>query len=277
MTTYSKLVDVTVCTGCRACMVACKNWNDLPVETQAYSGGYQSHEKPTGKTWNVLQMKEHETANGGFEWLYRHSACYHCADAACEKVCPEGAITYGEFGSVDIDQEACVGCSYCVYNCPFDIVELADYVTEDGDVRQRAQKCTLCEDRLQEGLQPSCVDTCPLDAIVFGEREEMLKLAEERLEKAKQFFPNAQIYNPPGVGGTKMFYVLADKPSVYGLPENPEVPTSAVLWKDIAQPAGKALLGVTMMGVLTGYVTNKLFNKGEHHEEGGEVDESKHG
>ncbi|MDQ0254878.1 formate dehydrogenase iron-sulfur subunit [Evansella vedderi] len=275
MTAYAKFVDVTICTGCRGCMVACKNWNDLPIDTQAYNGTYQSHDKCDGKTWNVLQMKEFETASGGFEWLFRHQACFHCTDAACEKVCPENAITTTDMGNVVIDQEKCVGCSYCVYNCPFEIVALADYVNEDGKIVQRAQKCDMCDSRIHEGLVPACSQTCPLDAIVFGTKEEMRKLAEERLAIAKEKFPNAMIYDPPGVDGTNMFYLLPEGPEAFDLPVNPKVPTSAVIWKDYAQPLGKMALGGTVMAVATAFITNKLFNKGHgHDEEGGDIDES---
>lgn len=271
---YAKFVDVTLCTACRGCMVACKNWNDLPMDSQAYNGTYQSHDKPNGKTWNVMQMKEHETKSGGFEWLFRHQSCMHCEEAACEKVCPESAIHTTSLGNVVIDQEKCVGCSYCVQNCPFDIVELAEYVNADGEKEQRAQKCNMCDDRIQVGLQPACADICPMDAIVFGPKEDMLKLANERLKNAIVRFPNAQIYDPKGVDGTNMFYLLAEDPEVYDLPKNPRVPTSAIVWKDYAQPMGKALLGVTTMAVMTGYITNKLFNKEGHIEEGGDGDDA---
>ena len=192
MTQVAKFVDITVCTACRGCMVSCKNWNDRPDNVSDYGGTYQSHPKPDGNTWNVLQMKELEMETG-FEWMFRHSACYHCHDAACEKVCPEVAITTTELGNVVVDQDKCVGCSYCVYNCPFDIIELADYVNEDGDTVQRAQKCDLCDSRIQEGLIPACVQSCPVDSINFGTREEMLALAQERLEVARERFPKAQI------------------------------------------------------------------------------------
>ncbi|MCD8510404.1 MAG: 4Fe-4S dicluster domain-containing protein [Bacillus sp. (in: Bacteria)] len=274
--TYAKFVDVIKCSGCRGCMVACKNWNDRPDESQEYGGTYQSHDKVSGKTWNVLQMTEYQNGTGELEWLFRHQSCMHCVDAACEKVCPANAISVTELGNVVIDQEACIGCSYCVYNCPFEIVELAEYTNEDGEVVERAQKCDMCDSRLQEGLQPACVVTCPLDAIVFGTKEEMRALAEERLEEAKKQFPNAQIYDPPGVDGTNMFYLLAHGPEAYQLPVDPKVPTSAIVWKDYAQPVGKALLGVTTMAVATAFVTNKLFNKGHEEEEGGEMDETNH-
>ncbi|WNF36159.1 4Fe-4S dicluster domain-containing protein [Bacillaceae bacterium IKA-2] len=270
-TKYSKLVDVTRCDGCRACMVACKNWNDLPVEPEEFKGSYQSHDKCGANTWNVLTFDEHVAEDGRFEWLFRHSACMHCTDAACVKVCPEDAMHYTEFGTVNTNYDKCVGCGYCVQNCPFGIVQLATLVDEKGKEYEQAQKCTMCIDRLSEGLMPSCVEVCHMDALVYGEKSEMEALAKERLALVKDRYPNANIYNPIGVDGTQTFYLLAEDPSVYGLPENPKVPMSATVWKDYAQPLGKAMLGVTTMAVIGGFISNKLFNK--EGEEGGERDE----
>ncbi|WP_053368447.1 4Fe-4S dicluster domain-containing protein [Bacillus sp. FJAT-27245] len=271
MPEYVKYVDVTKCDGCRACMVACKNWNDLPAEPQDFLGSIQSHSKVTADTWNVLQFVEHENAKGNLEYLFRHSACFHCKDAACEKVCPEDAISYTEFGTVVINHEKCVGCGYCVQNCPFDVISLKEYKDKNGKEYRKANKCTMCTDRLEEGMQPACVTTCHTGAMEFGEKDDMIRKAEKRVQEIKGRFPNAMVYNPQGVGGTHTVYVLAEKPSVYGLPENPKVPTSAVLWKDYAQPIGKMMIGATTMAVLGAFVTNKLFNKEgkEHDEDGG--------
>lgn len=272
MPAYVKYVDVTKCDGCRACMVACKNWNDLPAEPQDFLGSAQSHMKVSADTWNVLQFVEHENSKGNLDYLFRHSACFHCKDAACEKVCPEDAISYTEFGSVVIDHEKCVGCGYCVQNCPFDVISLKEYKDKNGKDYRKAHKCTMCTDRLEEGLQPACVTTCHTGAMEFGNKEEMISKAEKRVMEIKDRYPNAMVYNPPGVGGTHTVYVLAEKPSVYGLPENPKVPTSAVLWKDYAQPLGKMMIGATTMGVIGMFVSSRLFNKGkqdEHHDEEG--------
>ena len=266
---YVKFVDVTKCDGCRACMVACKNWNDLPAEPEGFLGSNQSHAKLTANTWNVLEFIEHEDAKGNLNYLFRHSACFHCKEAACEKVCPENAISYSEFGSVVIDEETCVGCGYCVQNCPFDVISLKTLIDEKGKETRKASKCTMCTDRLEEGLQPACVTTCHTDAMEFGERAAMLEKAEARLVEVKKRFPNANIYNPTGVGGTNTVYVLAEKPSVYGLPEKPKVPTSAILWKDYAQPIGKMMIGATTMGVLGMFISYKLFNKDKRHDEAG--------
>ncbi|NHM30159.1 4Fe-4S dicluster domain-containing protein [Neobacillus terrae] len=272
MAEFVKYIDVTKCDGCRACMVACKNWNDLPAEHTDFLGSVQSHTKTTADTWNVLQYIEHENSKGGLEYLFRHSSCFHCTDAACQKVCPESAISYTDFGSVVIDQDKCVGCGYCVQNCPFEVISLKEYKDKNGETYRKSHKCTMCTDRLEEGLQPACVTTCHTGAMEFGKKDEMIRKAEKRVSEIRGRFPNTMVYNPPGVGGTHTVYVLAERPSVYGLPENPKVPTSAVVWKDYAQPIGKMMLGATTMAVVAGFVSNKLFNKGGHGhgEEGGE-------
>ncbi|UII55812.1 4Fe-4S dicluster domain-containing protein [Cytobacillus spongiae] len=258
MADYIKFVDVTKCDGCRACMVACKNWNDLPAEPESFSGSYQSHENLTANTWNVITFNEQETAGGGFEWLFRHQSCLHCGQAACEKACPEDAISHTKFGSVVINADKCVGCGYCVENCTFDVVKLATYKDQNGKEYRKAQKCTLCTDRLEEGLQPACVTACHTDCLIYDEKEKVLSEANTRLAKIKDRFPNANVYNPQGIEGTTTVYLLADKPSVYGLPENPKVPLSQVVWKDYAQPIGKAMFGVTTMAVVGAVLSNAL-------------------
>lgn len=270
---YVKYVDVTKCDGCRACMVACKNWNDLPAEPQDFLGSMQSHANVSADTWNVLTFVEHENSKGGLDYLFRHSSCYHCTDAACEKVCPENAISYTEFGTVVIDQNTCVGCGYCVQNCPFDVVQLKTYKDKNGKEYRKAHKCTMCTDRLEEGLQPACVTTCHTEAMEFGKKEEIIQKAHKRVNEIKDRYPNAQVYNPQGVGGTHTIYVLAEKPSVYGMPENPKVPTSAVLWKDYAQPIGKAMVGGVVMALAGAYVGNKFFDKKGKEKDGGDSHE----
>lgn len=273
-TKYVKYVDVSKCDGCRACMVACKNWNDLPAEPQDFLGTMQSHANVSADTWNVLTFIEHENSKGDLDYLFRHSSCYHCTDAACEKVCPENAISYTENGMVVVDQDACVGCGYCVQNCPFDVIQLKTYKDENGKEYRKAHKCTMCTDRLDEGLQPACVTACHTDSLEFGDRDEMLQKAEKRVKELKERYPNAQVYNPPGVGGTHTIYVLTDNPSVFGMPENPKVPTSAVLWKDYAQPIGKAMVGGVVMALAGAYVGNKFFDrKGKEEQDGGSIDE----
>lgn len=267
MTDYIKFVDVTKCDGCRACMVACKNWNDLPTVTEQFTGSVQSHEKVNAHTWNVITYDEHPSANGGFDWLFRHQSCLHCVEAACEKVCPEDAISHTTFGSVVIDHDKCVGCGYCVQNCIFDVVELATYKDENGKEYRKAQKCTLCTDRLEEGLKPACVVACHTDCIVYDEKDKVLSDAKVRLDKIKDRFPNVNIYNPSGINGTTTVYLLAEKPSVYGLPENPKIPLSQIVWKDYAQPLGKVMLGATTMAVIGAAVSSTINNRRAESEE----------
>lgn len=218
-----KFIDVTKCTGCRACMVACKNWNDLPAEPEEFNG-YQSHEKLTASTWNLVTFTEvdSETSQNGFEWLIAPMSCLHCEVAACEISCPKEAIYHTPFGSVLTDPEKCTGCGICVKSCGFDVMRLGMQMV-NGEEKKISMKCTLCTDRLAEGLLPACVNTCSTDAIKFGLREEMMQYAEERLEAVKDRFPNANVYNTEKIGSGAVIYLLADKPAVYNLPEDPEL------------------------------------------------------
>lgn len=270
MEDFIKYVDVTKCDGCRACMVACKNWNDLPPEPEEFHGNLQSHAGLTANTWNVLTFTEHETENGGFEWLFRHSTCLHCTTAGCELACPEDAISHNDFHAVVIDHDKCVGCGYCVQGCYFDVIQLATYKDKKGKKYRLAQKCDLCSSRLENGLQPACVTACHTDALEYGKKEEILQKAESRLKVVKERFPNANIYNPPGIEGTNTIYLLADKPGVYGLPENPQAKLSQIIWKDYAQPLGKLAVGATTFGVLSAMAVNgilKLKNRGKEGED----------
>ncbi len=269
-----KFVDVTKCDGCRACMVACKNWNDLPADIEGFSG-YASHTELSDVTWNNITYKEVEntTRNEGLDWLFAHKSCLHCVDAACEKVCPENALSHSEWGSVVLDPEKCVACGYCVTNCTFDVIRLGTIKDQNGHDKKVSRKCTLCTDRLDNGLDPACVTACHTGSLTIGPRAEMLKIAEERLAVVKERYPSANIYNPEGLNGTAMVFLLANKPAVYDLPANPELTLSQIVWKDYAQPLGKMMLGATTMAVATAIVTNKIFNKkekadgGEDHEQ----------
>jgi len=259
---FIKFVDVTKCNGCRACMVACKNWNDLPAEPEEFIG-IQSHKELTANTWNYIAYieKENKSRNAGLDWFFAHMSCLHCNQAACEKVCPEGAISQeNEFGAVVIDYEKCTGCGYCVAGCQFNAIKLGSTKLKNGKTKTTARKCTLCIDRLENNEQPACAMICHSDAIEFGDRKEILVQAEERLVAVKERYPNANIYNPKGLDGLSTVYLLAEKPEVYGLPNDPKLSTAQVVWKDYALPFGKVLMGATAMAVVGGMVSNKLFN-----------------
>jgi formate dehydrogenase iron-sulfur subunit len=221
----SKLVDIDLCIGCKACEVACKEWNDLQVEETHLFSGYQSHPDLTPHTWDLMRFNEVELAGGALAWLIRKDSCLHCEEPGCLLACPApGAVIQYENGIVDFNQDACIGCQYCVSGCPFDIPRF-DTVTK------KVYKCTLCIDRVSTGLEPACVKACPTGAIRFGTKEDMLAYGHEKVEKLKaRGFSEAMLYDPAGVGGLHMMYVVprGEILEQYGLPVDPTVtaPTS---------------------------------------------------
>jgi formate dehydrogenase iron-sulfur subunit len=216
----SKLVDIDLCIGCKACEVACKEWNDLQVEETHNFGGYQSHEDLTASTWDLMRFNEVDLDNDGFAWLIRKDSCLHCEEPGCLLACPApGAIVQYENGIVDFDQEKCIGCQYCVSGCPFDIPRF------DAETK-KVYKCTMCVDRIGNGMEPACVKSCPTGSIRFGTKEDMLLYGEEKVGKLKERgFDDALLYNPEGVGGVHMMYVVprGEMLEEYGLPEEPTV------------------------------------------------------
>jgi len=241
----AKLIDVSKCIGCKACQTACMEWNDLRDEIGHNVGVYDNPADLSEHSWTVMRFSEYENDAGDLEWLIRKDGCMHCEDPGCLKACPSpGAIVQYTNGIVDFHEENCIGCGYCVTGCPFNVPRLSK---KD----HRAYKCTLCSDRVAVGQEPACVKTCPTGAIMFGTKEDMKQQAEDRIEDLKdRGFQNAGLYDPAGVGGTHVMYVLhhADRPSLYhGLPDNPRISPMVKLWKGIAKPlalAGMALAAV---------------------------------
>jgi formate dehydrogenase iron-sulfur subunit len=225
----AKLIDISKCIGCKACQVACMEWNDLRDEVGTNHGIYDNPIDLTDKSWTVMRFSEVEVEAGKLEWLIRKDGCMHCADPGCLKACPApGAIVQYSNGIVDFHEENCIGCGYCITGCPFNIPRLSK---KDS----KAYKCTLCSDRVAVGQEPACVYACPTGAIVFGSKDDMIHHAEERVVDLKsRGFQNAGLYDPPGVGGTHVMYVLqhADMPQIYhGLPKNPSISPMVSLWK----------------------------------------------
>ena len=251
------LTDTSLCIGCKACEVACKQWNSVPEDGLNMLGSSYDNTGGLGaSTWRHVAFIEQEipaapgvpgmpavlpgnTGNGGSDlrWLMSSDVCKHCTHAACLDVCPTGSLFRTEFGTVVVQQDICNGCGYCVPACPYGVIDRRE---EDG----RAWKCTLCYDRLQNDQTPACAQACPTQSIQFGPLDELREHAVERVaELQSQGVEGAQLYgNDPadGVGGAGAFFLLLDKPEVYGLPPDPVDATRDVmaLWKH----AGKAAL-----------------------------------
>ena len=216
----SKLVDIDLCIGCKACEVACKEWNGLEAEDTHNFGSYQSHEDLSASTWDLMRFTEVDLEDGDLAWLIRKDSCMHCEEPGCLLACPApGAIVQYENGIVDFDQTKCIGCQYCVSGCPFDIPRF-DQKTK------KVYKCTMCVDRISGGMEPACVKSCPTGAIRFGSKAEMVDYAVGKVEKLKgRGFDDAMLYDPSGVGGLHMMYVVprGNMLGDYGLPSDPEV------------------------------------------------------
>jgi formate dehydrogenase iron-sulfur subunit len=248
----AKLIDVTKCIGCKACQSACMEWNDLREEVGINEGSYTNPHDLTANSWTLMRFAETEE-NGTLEWLIRKDGCMHCADPGCLKACPSpGAIIQYSNGIVDFHEENCIGCGYCIAGCPFDIPRLSK---RDSKV----YKCTLCSDRVAVGLEPACIKACPTQALVFGSKEDMIEHANERIADLKERgFENAGLYDPAGVGGTHVMYVLhhADKPELYNdLPKDPVISPTVGLWKGIFKPLATAAIFFTALAGFFHYVT----------------------
>ncbi len=249
----AKLIDISKCIGCKACQVACMEWNDLRDEIGTNHGVYDNPLDLTDKSWTVMRFSEVEVEQGKLEWLIRKDGCMHCADPGCLKACPApGAIVQYSNGIVDFHEENCIGCGYCITGCPFNIPRISK---KDS----KAYKCTLCSDRVSVGMEPACVKTCPTGALVFGSKEDMIQHAEERIVDLKsRGYNNAGLYDPPGVGGTHVMYVLqhADQPQIYnGLPKDPQISLLVELWKGVLKPIMSLGLGLVALTGFLHYVT----------------------
>lgn len=248
----AKLIDVSLCTGCKGCQVACSEWNDLRDDVGHNVGVYDNPANLSPETWTVIRFDEYEDETGKLEWLLRKEGCMHCAEPGCLKACPSpGAILQFANGIVDFQSEQCIGCGYCIAGCPFDVPRIS---SKDN----RAYKCTLCADRVAVGQEPACVKTCPTGAISFGSKAEMKDLASSRIEELKdRGHDGAGLYDPPGVGGTHVMYVLthADQPSLYHrLPDNPHISPVVQGWKEWLKPVGALGFIATLAGAFVHYM-----------------------
>jgi formate dehydrogenase iron-sulfur subunit len=266
--------DTSVCIGCKACEVACKEWNEVPDDGYLMTGmSYDNTAELGASTWRHVAFVEQPvdrpttdlgmpsfdlpgadqlgadpqgaaSGDAGVRWLMSSDVCKHCTHAACLDVCPTGSLFRTEFGTVVVQQDICNGCGYCVSACPYGVIDRRPH---DG----RAQKCTLCYDRLHDGMEPACAQACPTQSIQFGKLSELRERADGRLAQLHELgVTEARLYGrdpDDGVGGDGAFFLLLDEPEVYGLPPDPHVPTrdAKAMWRK----AGAAAAMFTLAGI----------------------------
>jgi formate dehydrogenase iron-sulfur subunit len=240
--------DTSVCIGCKACEVACKEWNGLPQDDVGFTGhSYDNTGALSAGTWRHVAFIEQDH-EGSMRWLMSSDVCKHCTSAPCLEVCPTGALFRTEFDTVVVQPDVCNGCGYCVPACPFGVIDRNE---EDG----RAFKCTLCYDRLKDDMTPACAKACPTESIQFGPVEELRERAFERLEVLHVAGESsARLYGEDtgdGMGGLGSIFLLLDEPEVYGLPPDPVSTTRDLgsMWQ-AAAGAGAALLGAIAVAAL---------------------------
>jgi formate dehydrogenase iron-sulfur subunit len=240
--------DTSICIGCKACEVACKEWNLVPEDGLTFTGNsYDNTGELDANSWRHVAFIEQQPTQGDFRWLMSSDVCKHCTHAGCLDVCPTGAIFRTEFGTVVIQEDVCNGCGYCVTACPFGVIGKRE-IGNDGGMH----KCTLCYDRLTEGHEPACAKACPTKSIQFGPLDELLARAEGRLDDLQEAgVADARLYganSDDGVGGFGAFFLLLDEPEVYGLPPDPVVPTKHLrtIWGAVFVAATVLATGVAL-------------------------------
>jgi formate dehydrogenase iron-sulfur subunit len=263
--------DTSVCIGCKACEVACKEWNLIPQHDVRWTGeSYDNTSALGSEAWRHVAFVEQRApirldgdraglgagAGDALRWLMSSDVCKHCTHAACLDVCPTGALFRTELGTVVVQEDVCNGCGYCVPACPFGVIDRRELPTPDrpgpfaGKPDGRVWKCTLCYDRTKSGHEPACAKACPTDSIQFGPLDELRERADRRLDKLRgEGWNGARLYGEDphdGVGGFGAFFLLLDEPEVYGLPPDPVVTTRDLpqMWAAVALAAGALVAGV---------------------------------
>ena len=249
----AKLIDTTTCIGCKACEVACLEWNGLPFGATVFDNTYQTMPETRWNYWNLIKFNEHQREDGALMWLMRKDQCMHCADPGCMAACPaDGAIVQYANGIVDFQQQNCIGCQLCTSGCPFNIPKF-------NPETKKVYKCTLCSDRVGQGLEPACIKACPTGCLHFGTKDDMTELAQNRATQLRDHydFKNAGVWDPASIGGTHVIYVLHDatQPEKYGgLPANPRIPLVYTVWKSILKPIGLFSVFLGVMGMALHYI-----------------------
>jgi len=250
-------VDTTICTGCKSCQVACKEWNSLSFEPAHFSkrsdraypvannftgDSYDNTGNLSATDWrHVRFIEQFSPDRSERRWLFDSDSCKHCTDAGCLNACPTKAIVRGDMGNVVIQQDVCIGCKFCIPSCPFGVISFSE---QTGTV----QKCSLCNDRIHNGLGPACAKACPTGSIRFGDVDELKGGADARLAQLKGLGESrANIYGYGEAGGLNVFYLFVDRPPVYGQPENPVVPQRRLFMSSLVTILVALGIGVTAL------------------------------
>jgi formate dehydrogenase iron-sulfur subunit len=241
--------DTSVCIGCKACEVACKEWNAVPEDGLELTGmSYDNTVALSADTWRHVAFIEQVERPGAPRWLMSSDVCKHCTEAGCLDVCPTGALMRTEFGTVVVQDDVCNGCGYCVPACPFGVIGRRE---DDGG----AHKCTLCYDRISDGQTPACAKACPTESIQFGPLDELRERAQARLDTLEETGADgARLYGADpsdGIGGAGAFFLLLDEPEAYGLPPDPVVTTRDLprMWRHVAVAAAALAVGGLLSGI----------------------------
>jgi formate dehydrogenase iron-sulfur subunit len=241
--------DVTLCIGCKACEVACKQWNDLPSDGMTWTGrSYDNTTHLSATTWRHVSFTEQALPEGGVRWLFNSDVCKHCENAPCQEACPTGAIIRNEFDNVYVQQDVCNGCGYCIAACPFGVLSRSE---ADG----AAHKCTLCYDRQKDGMTPACAKACPTQSIQFDKISELRERANGRLAEVRaRGESNAYLYGAEPAGeysALNAFFLLTDEPAAYNLPPAPRRPSARMLRRygwSAAVAIGLSMVGAIALG-----------------------------
>lgn len=244
------LYDSSKCSACKGCQVQCKQWNMLPSslgkDDNEYTGSYQSMSDLNGDTRLLIEFREEDSANG-VEWAFTRRACHHCTEAACLEVCPVGAISRLDDGTIKLDSTKCVGCKYCTAACPFSVPKYR----ENFNV---SNKCTLCADRVAEGREPACVTTCPAAALSYGPRDEQVAAGKARVEELKAAgFGKAELYGETEMGGMHVLQVAKYGLEAHGLVRDPKRPDAVGAFEFL-----KPLTGLGVAAVAGGLAVSFL-------------------
>lgn len=255
------LFDASKCIGCRACQMACKRWNKLPADRAApllpmetaAARLYDAPRSLSADTWTLIKLSKRSDT----DWHFMNYQCMHCTDAACVTVCPSGALYRDPMGFTGYDEEKCIGCGYCTQFCPYGVPHLKTDSVLTG--KAKAAKCTFCQDRIYAGIGgPFCATNCPVGALVWGNRDELLAAAKQRVAKLRSAgYRSATLYGETQAGGLGRMSILLGEPARYNLPVSVTTPALSRAWQDALQPLVAIGFGGTFVATLVAFLISR--------------------